>query len=118
MKTQRIIITESGVTVTPTNGEIWMTKNEIARTFGVFVAAVGANVRAILKSGVLREDATIRETHHRDGSVTTLYNLEMTTALAHRFDSPQAEIYRRWIVRQIVSPPVLWKIPRPEAMVN
>ncbi len=38
MKTQQIIITESGVTVTPKNGEIWMTKNEIARTFGVFVA--------------------------------------------------------------------------------
>ena len=118
MKTQQIIITESGVTLTPKNGEIWMTKNEIARTFGVFVAAVGANVRSILKSGALREAATVRETHHRDGSVTTHYNLEMVNALAHRFDSPQAEIYRRWLVRQVISPPVLWKIPRPEAMVN
>ena len=118
MKTQQITIDESGVTLTPTNGEIWMTKNEIARTFGVFVQTVGANVRSILKSGLLREAATVRHTHHRDGSVTTLYNLEMINALAHRFDSPQADVYRRWIVRQIVSPAVVWKVPRTEAMVN
>ena len=118
MITSPIVIDGAGVTITPKNGEIWMTKNEIARTFGVFVQTVGGNVRSILKSGLLREAATVRHTRHRDGSVTTLYNLEMINALAHRFDSWQAEIYRRWIVRQIVSPAVVWKVPRQEAMAN
>ncbi len=112
MITSPIVIDGAGVTITPKNGEIWMTKNEI------FVQTVGGNVRSILKSGLLREAATVRHTRHRDGSVTTLYNLEMINALAHRFDSWQAEIYRRWIVRQIVSPAVVWKVPRQEAMVN
>ena len=29
------------------SGEVWMTRSEIARVFGVFVAAVHANPRAI-----------------------------------------------------------------------
>ncbi len=95
-----------------------MTQNEIASTFGVFVSAVGANVRSILKNGLLREEIVVRHTHHRDGSVTTRYNLEMITALSFRFNSWQADVYRRWIVRQAVSPAVVWKVPHPEAMVN
>ena len=51
------MIDESGVTIIPKKGEVWMTQNEIASTFGVFVSAVGANVRSILKNGLLREEA-------------------------------------------------------------
>ncbi len=118
MKTEQIIIDESGVTITPKAGEIWMTQSEIARTFGVFVPAVGANVRSILKNRFMREETVVRRTRHRDGSETTCYNLEMINALAHRFDSWQADVYRRWIVRQIVSPAIVWKVPRREMSAN
>ncbi len=95
-----------------------MTGNEIARTFGVFVAAVNANVRSILKNRLLREEAVVRHTHHRDGSVTTRYNLEMITALAFRFKSHNADVFRRWIVQQAVTPAVVWHIPQPDDLPN
>lgn len=39
------------------SGEVWMTRSEIARVFGVFVAAVDANIRAIYRSGSLSDIA-------------------------------------------------------------
>ncbi len=93
-----------------------MTQHQLADLFGVFVAAIGANVRAILKSEVLDERRVVRQRTYKDGSFTTLYNLEMITALAFRLKSHKAEAFRKWIVRQATSPVVLWEIPRTTTM--
>jgi hypothetical protein len=92
--TMKITIDESGVMLHLSAEAVWMTQNEIARLFGVYVSTVGANVRSILKNKILRAEEAVRETHHRDGSVTTHYNLEMVTALAFRLDSWQAAKFR------------------------
>jgi hypothetical protein len=57
-----------------------------------------------------------RRRTYRDGSFTTLYNLEMISALAFRLKSHKAEAFRGWIVRQAISPVVLWQIPHAEAL--
>ncbi len=79
MKQGLISIAGGRVVVTPAAGmdgrsAVWMSKHQIADLFGVFVAAVGANIRSILKSEVLDEQRVVRQRTHKDGSFTTLYN--------------------------------------------
>jgi hypothetical protein len=97
-----------------------MTPSEIADLFGVFVSAVGANIRSILKNEVLDERRVRRVIKHRNGNETTLYNLEMITALAFRLTSRNADLFRRWVIQQAVSssPALLWQMPSVGAMVN
>jgi hypothetical protein len=97
-----------------------MTQHEIAGLFGVFVSAVGANIRSIFKSEILDERRMRRTIKHRNGNETTLYNLEMITALAFRLTSRNADIFRRWIVEQAVSssPALLWQMSHTGIMVN
>ena len=48
------------VSVKIENGNVWMTKHELARLFGVFVQTIDANVRSIFKSRLLYDgDVTI-----------------------------------------------------------
>ena len=99
-------------------GAVWMSQHQLANMFGVFVAAIGANVRSILKNEILNAQRVVRERIHKDGSSTTLYNLEMITALAFRLKSPQAEAFRKWIVRQAASTAVMWEVPCADTMPN
>ena len=87
------------------SGEVWLTRSEIARVFGVFVAAVHANIRAIYRSGSLSEYRTHREMKHVD-----LYNLEMIAALAFRLRSPQSEAFRRWLLRRPQFPTIVVRV--------
>ena len=48
-------------------GDVWLAQFEIAQLFGVFVSAVSANIRAIYKSGSLKEYETQRVEKTRDG---------------------------------------------------
>lgn len=111
MTTQPITIENGQVTIRQTVNGIWLTQNQIADLFGVFSAAVSANIRAILKSSVLHEDNVIRRTRCRDGNIVERYGLEMIIALAFRLKSENAEVFRRWIVERAVTPAIVWKMP-------
>ena len=111
MTTQPIIIEHGLVTIRPTANGVWLTQSQIADMFGVFTAAVNANIRAILKSGVLYEDHVIRRTRCRNGNIVERYNLEMITALAFRLKSENAEVFRRWIIERATTPAIVWKMP-------
>ena len=75
--TGSITIDGERVTVRRTaGGEVWLTQLEIARLFGVFEAAVRANIRAIYRSEALRRGRTLRIVHGVE-----LYSLEMIAAL-------------------------------------
>ena len=79
--TGSITIDGERVTVRRTaGGEVWLTQLEIARLFGVFEAAVRANIRAIYRSEALRRGRTLRIVHGVE-----LYSLEMIAALAFNF---------------------------------
>lgn len=111
MTTQPITIENGLVTIRPAANEVWLTKSQIADLFGVFTAAVSANIRAILKSGVLHEDRVVRRIRCRDGNIVERYSLEMITALAFRLKSENAEVFRRWIVERATTPAIVWKVP-------
>lgn len=111
MTTQSITIENGRVTIRPATNGVWLTQSQIADLFGVFTAAVNANIRAILKSGVLHEDRIVRHTSCRNGNLVERYSLEMITALAFRLKSENAEAFRRWIIERVTKPTVVWKIP-------
>lgn len=111
MTTQPITIENGLVTIRPTANGVWLTQAQIADLFGVFTAAISANIRAIIKSGVLDEDRVIRRTRCRNGNIVERYNLEMITALAFRLKSENAEVFRRWIVERATTPAIVWKMP-------
>lgn len=93
--TGSITIDGERVTVRRTaGGEVWLTQSEIARLFGVFEAAVRANIRAIYRSEALRRGRTLRIVHGVE-----LYSLEMIAALAFRLRSLESEAFRRWLLR-------------------
>lgn len=111
MTTQPITIENGLVTIRPTANEVWLTQSQIADLFGVFTAAVSANIRAMFKSGVLHEDRVVRRTRCRNGNIVKRYGLEMIVALAFRLKSENAEAFRRWIVERATAPAIVWKMP-------
>lgn len=111
MTTSPIMIENGLVTIRPTTNGVWLTQAQIADLFGAFTAAVNANIRAILKSGVLYEDHVVRRTRYRNGNIVERYSLEMITALAFRLKSENAEVFRRWIVERTTTPAIVWKMP-------
>ena len=111
MTTQPITIESGRVTIRSITNGVWLTQSQIADLFGVFFAAVCANIRAILKSGVLYEDRVVRHIRYRDGNIVEKYNLEMITALAFRLKFEKAEAFRRWIVERTTTSTIVWKMP-------
>ncbi|MCM1501102.1 MAG: protein-tyrosine kinase [Bacteroidales bacterium] len=111
MTTQPITIENGRVTSRSNATGVWLTQSQIADLFGVFASAVSANIRSILKSGVLDEDRVSRRTRCRNGNLVERYDLEMITALAFRLKSEKAEVFRKWIVERATIPEIVWKIP-------
>ena len=68
---------------------IWMTEIELAELFGVLVPMIRAAVKALYKSGIVRESETKRCIRLPNGNYADAYNLEMIFALA---------IIRRWLL--------------------
>lgn len=111
MTTHPITIENGRVTIRPTTNGVWLTQSQIADLFGVFVAAMNANIRAVLKSGVLDGDRVIRHTRCRNGNIVERYSLEIVAALSFRLKSENAEVFRRWIVKRATTPAIVWKMP-------
>ena len=117
MNTASIKIENGRVTIRPAADKVWLTQHQIADLFGVFVSAVGSNIRSILKSEALRENEVCRQRDNGNGFIT-VYNLEMITALAFRLKSEKVRQYRRWLTEQAFNPVILWKIPGMDILLN
>lgn len=111
METQPITIENERVTIRTSADGVWLTQSQIADLFGIFTSAVSANIRSILKSGILDENCVFRRTRCRNGNLIERYDLEMIMALAFRLKSEKAEVFRRWIIERATKPTVVWKIP-------
>jgi hypothetical protein len=120
MEKGTISIIKDRVTISPVNGEIWLTEHEIAHLLECFVSKVGANVRAILKTGVLDETKVCRTYHYGTGNSVEQYNLEMITALSFRIRSHHADLLRKWVIRKAsqMELPKMLIIPVQNPMLN
>jgi len=104
MKEERNIITidEQGNISLPTDiGATAMTEWEICELFGVIAPTVRAGIKALCRSGVLREYDIKRTIRLSDRCSIEVYDLETIAALAFRIESFGAAKVRKVLLERI-----------------
>lgn len=91
---------EHGIVSIP-NGEIWMSEMELADLFGVITPTARVAIRAIYKSGVLKEYETQKYIRLKNGYFADVYNFPMVVALAFRINSYGAEQVRNTLLERM-----------------
>lgn len=104
MKKERNIITmdEFGNVVMPKDiTDVWMNEAELLDLFGVTAPTIRAGIKALCKSGALREYGIRRTICISDNCSMEVYNLETIIALAFRIGTFGAEQVRRAILKRL-----------------
>lgn len=104
MKEKRNIITMDGqgnIALPTDTGSIAMTEWELCELFGVIAPTIRAEIKALCKSGVLREHAIRRTIRLSDKRSMEVYNLETIIALAFRINTFGAEQVRRAVLERL-----------------
>ena len=101
MKRERIVIDGNDQVAMPIDRDrIWMTEMDLAELFGILVPTIRAAVKALYKSGIVRESETKRCIRLPNGNYADAYNLEMILAMAFRLNSRHAAIIRQWLLQK------------------
>ena len=82
------------------SNNLWLTQNELARFFGVFVSKINAELNNIFKNNLLNEWDCIRYNRYIDKGLekqTALYNLDVLIFLSYRIDSFEAKVFREFV---------------------
>lgn len=101
---ERNIITMDGqgnIAMPTDTGSVAMTEWELCELFGVIAPTVRAGIKAICKSGVLREHEIRRTIRLSDKYSVEVYNLGVIIALAFRINTFGAEQVRRAIFEKL-----------------
>ena len=80
-----------------------MTASEIASLFDVYVREVYNDAKAIMKSEVIHVDVSVPLIVVGNSVIPDVYGLEMIIALAFRIHSHKAEVFRKWLIRKMIS---------------
>jgi len=92
------------VEVQTADGNLWLTKHEIADLFNVTISSVSNSLHAIFKSGLLqKEDVSRIHLFNLNGKPcqTTLYNLEAVIFVSYRIASGEAQVFRQWVINAL-----------------
>lgn len=100
MKRNIIEITEHGTVIIP-DRDIWMNEAELVSLFGVIALTIRAAIRAVYKSGILKEYEAQRYIYLSDKFSMDVYSLEMVVALAFRINSYGAERVRNAVIEKL-----------------
>lgn len=96
---------EIAVRIEPgSDGDVWMSKEDIARTFGVLVPSVRTNLKKLMQSKQLdehRNTKTIRFTFHGRQCSRDVYNLEAIIALGFQMKGCVCNRFREWVVKRL-----------------
>lgn len=101
---ERNIITMDGqgnITLPSDLGSIAMTEWELCELFGVIAQTIRAGIKALNKSGVLREHEIKRTIRLSDKRSMEVYNIEAIIALAFRVNTFGAEQVRRAVLEKL-----------------
>lgn len=104
MSMERVIITIDGCgnIILPKNvANVWMSEPELVELFGVIAPALRAEVRAVYKSGVLREYEVQKYVRFENGYNADVFGLRMIAALAFRINTFGAEQVRTAIIERL-----------------
>lgn len=98
---KKTIVTINGNGIVSVPDKVMMRDFEIAELFGVMIPTIKFNIRTILKSGIATSDYTNDATLVGNNILPDYHGLDMVVALAFRIHSPQAGIFRRWILEKV-----------------
>ena len=113
------------VELTLANGNLWLTQNELARFFGVFVQKINGVLHSSFKKGLLYEQECTFYNRYMDKGIekqTVLYNLDVLIFLSFRIDSLQAKIFREFLKstlhehlqkQTMQEMKIVWALPKP-----
>ena len=103
MKRAIITIDEQGRLHFPdTNAnDIWMSTQELVELLGVTFPTLRSNIRAIYKSGIVKEYEAERYISLPNGNGVDIYSLRMIMSLAFRIDTPEAYRLRESIINRL-----------------
>lgn len=103
--TTRNIIKVEGKTFSVTGKDVWMTAGEIAEIFNTTATAVTSAIRAVLRSGLMKEREAVRTDRVSPIVSIDVYCLEMIVAVSFRIDTCYTELFRRWLVSRLTDRP-------------
>lgn len=102
MERNIISINEYGTIILPTDMEaIAMSDWELCDLFGVTAPTIRAGIKALCKSGALKEYGIRRTIRISDNCSMEVYNLETIIALAFRIGTLGAEQVRRAVLERL-----------------
>ena len=102
MERSIITIGESGNIIMPNNTtDIWMSEPELVELFGIIAPTLRAAIRAIYKSGALKEYEVHKYIRLENGYHADVFNLPMIVALAFRINGFGAEQMRNAILERL-----------------
>lgn len=104
MNMKRCIITmnESGNIIIHENvADIWMNEPELVELFGVIAPTLRAAVRAVYKSGILKEHEVQKYIRLENGYHADVFSFPMVIALAFRINTFGAEQMRNAILERL-----------------
>ena len=102
MERNIITIGESGYIIMPENvASIWMSEPELVDLFGVIVPTLRAAIKAVYKSGVLKEYEVQKYVRLENGYHADVFGFSMIVALAFRINSFGAEQVRNTVFERL-----------------
>ncbi len=102
MKREILLLDGNGTLLVPTDtSRIAMTEYEIAELFGVITPTIRTAVKAVYRSGVIREEDARRYLRIANGNRIEVYSLETIVMLAFRVDSFGANKVREYLFRTL-----------------
>ena len=82
-------------------GEIWMSEMELTDLFGVIAPTVRAAIRAVYKSGVLKEYEARKYIRLESGYNADVYSFHMVVAIAFRINTYGANQVRNALLERM-----------------
>lgn len=104
MEMERSIMTinEYGSVILPEDiSGIWMSEQELVELFGVIAPTLRAAIRAVYKSGALKEYEVQKYVRLENGYHADVFNFPMIVALAFHIDSSGAEQVRNAVFERL-----------------
>ena len=102
MKRGIITMSESGNIIMPENvADIWMSEPELVELFGVIAPTLRVAIRAVYKSGVLKEYEVQKYVRLENGYHADVFSFPMVVALAFRINTFGAEQVRNVILERV-----------------
>lgn len=90
------------------NGTVWLSKNQIADLFGVYISAVTMNLKSIRSEDEAFLDANRCEISYQTASgehyQRSIYNLDVIILLAFKMKGGNCHLFRQWLREQAKRP--------------